>query len=164
MTLDLHGERAKQRQGDTGVTPATSLIVAADVGFARLLEEGLAPRWGAVRRLNDAVLAAGVAMGARPFAERPSPAVAALATPSDVDADAVVRALGVRGFTVAGGQDRLKGRIVRPSVMGDVDRYDVFGLVAALEDAFRDVAVPVAFGSAIAAAMASWVGGDAAQR
>ncbi len=162
--LDLHAERPKQREGDAGVTPATSMIVAAEVGLARLLDEGLASCWSTRRQLNDAVLAAGVALGAEPFAERPSPAVAALATPAGVDADAVVRALAARGVTIAGGQDRLRGRIVRPSVLGDVDAYDAVGLAAALEDAFRDLGRTVPFGAATAAVLAALDPAATAQR
>jgi aspartate aminotransferase-like enzyme len=164
VVLDLHAERPKQRQGDTGATPATSLVVAADVGLAALQAEGPRARWALKRRLNEAVLAAGVALGAELFAERPSPAVAALATPPGVDAETVVRALAARGVTVAGGQDRLRGRIVRPSVLGDVDGYDVVTLAAALEDAFRDVGQRVGFGVATAAALATLADAAPAQR
>jgi aspartate aminotransferase-like enzyme len=164
VVLDLHAERPKQRQGDTGATPATSLVVAADVGLAALQAEGPRARWALKRRLNEAVLAAGVALGAELFAERPSPAVAALATPPGVDAETVVRALAARGVTVAGGQDRLRGRIVRPSVLGDVDGYDVVTLAAALEDAFRDIGQRVGFGVATAAALATLADAAPAQR
>ena len=92
--------------------------------------------------------------GARPFAERPSPAVAALETPPGIDAERVVQALAARGVRVAGGQDGLKGRIVRPSALGDVDEYDVVLLAAALEDAFRAVGMAVPFGAAAGAALA----------
>lgn len=155
FVLDLHAERPKQRQGDSGATPATSLVVAADVGLARLRADGLEARWALRRRLNDAVLAAGVAIGASVFAERPSPAVAALATPEGVDAEVVVRALAARGIRVAGGQDRLRGRVIRPSLLGDLDRYDAVVLAAALEDAFRDVGRAVAFGAGTAAVSAA---------
>lgn len=164
VTLDLHAERPKQRQGDTGATPATSLVAAADVGLPMVRAEGLETRWALKRRLNDAVLAAGVALGARAFAERPSPAVAALATPPHVDAEAVVRALATHGVTIAGGQDRLRGRIVRPSVLGDVDGYDTVALAAALEDAFRAVGQRVAFGVATAAVLATLADHDTVQR
>jgi aspartate aminotransferase-like enzyme len=155
FALDLHGERPRQRGGDTGATPPTSLVVAADVGLARLRAEPSEARWARKARLNAALLAAGAAAGARPFAERPSPAVAALETPAGIDAERVVKALAARGVRVAGGQDRLKGRVLRPSALGDVDGYDVVLLAAALEDAFRSVGMAVPYGAAAGAALAA---------
>jgi aspartate aminotransferase-like enzyme len=155
FALDLHAERTKQRAGDTGATPPTSLVVAADVGLAQMRAEPSEARWARKARLNAALLAAGAAAGARPFAERPSPAVAALATPEGVDAERVVAAMAARGVRIAGGQDGLKGRVVRPSALGDVDAYDVVLLAGALEDAFRAVGMPVAFGAAAGAALAA---------
>jgi aspartate aminotransferase-like enzyme len=155
VALDLHAERPKQRGGDTGATPPTSLVVAADVGLARLRREPNERRWAEKARLNRALLAAGVAAGARAFAERPSPAVAALEAPHGVDAERVVKALAARGVRIAGGQDRVKGRLLRPSALGDVDAYDVVLLAGALEDAFRAVGWAVPYGAAAGAALAA---------
>lgn len=155
FALDLHAERSQQRLGDTGATPPTSLVVAADVGLAKLRDEPSEARWARKARLNAALLAAGAAAGARPFAERPSPAVAALETPEGVDAERVVAALAARGVRIAGGQDGLKGRVLRPSALGDVDGYDVVLLAGVLEDAFRAAGMPVPFGAAAGAALAA---------
>ncbi len=153
-TLDLHRERPRQRQGDSGTTPATSLVVAAEVALDLLLAEGLARRRAALDRRNRALLAAGAALGAEAFAERVSPAVAAMTTPEGLAAPAVVRALADRGVRIAGGQDHLAARLIRPSLLGHGDDYDAVVLAAALEDAWRDLGRAVAPGAAVAAAMA----------
>lgn len=153
-TLDLHRERPRQRTGDSGTTPATSLVVAAEVALGLLLEGGLARRRDALDRRNRALLAAGAALGAEPFAERPSPAVAAMTTPDGLAAPDVVRALAARGVRVAGGQDHLAERLIRPSLLGHGDDYDAVVLAAALEDAWRDLGRAVAPGAAVSAAMA----------
>jgi aspartate aminotransferase-like enzyme len=153
-TLDLHRERDRQRDGDSGVTPATSLIVAAAVAFGLLREAGLEARWHDLERRNRAVLAAGTALGARAFAARVSPAVAALRTPDDLDAGLVVEALSRRGVRIAGGQDGARPFLLRPSLLGHADDYDAVVLAAALEDAWRDVGRPARPGVAVAAAMA----------
>ena len=157
-TLDLHRERPRQQAGDSGTTPATSLVVAAEVALERLLSEGLERRLRALERRNHALLAAGVALGAVPFAERPSPAVAALSVPEGMAAPAVVRALADRGVRIAGGQDHLKASLLRPSLLGYGDDYDAVVLAAALEDAWRDLGRAVAPGVAVAAAMAVLAG------
>ncbi|MBW6455144.1 MAG: aminotransferase class V-fold PLP-dependent enzyme [Trueperaceae bacterium] len=153
-TLDLHRERPRQRAGDSGTTPATSLVVAAEVALGLLLAEGLPARRQALGRRNRALLAAGRALGAEPFAERASPAVAAMTTPEGLAAPAVVRALADRGVRIAGGQDHLASRLIRPSLLGHGDDYDAVVLAAALEDAWRDLGRTVASGAAVAAAMA----------
>lgn len=153
-TLDLHRERPRQRAGDSGTTPATSLVVAADVALGLLLEEGLARRRAALDRRNRALLAAGAALGAEPFAERATPAVAAMTTPDGLAAPAVVRALAARGVRIAGGQDHLAPRLLRPSLLGHGDDHDAVVLAAALEGAWRDLGRAVPHGSAVSAAMA----------
>jgi len=152
--LDLHRERPRQRSGDSGTTPATSLVVAADVALGLLLEAGLARRREALGRRNGALLAAGAALGAAPFAERPTPAVAAMTTPDGLAAPDVVRALAARGVRIAGGQDRLAPCLLRPSLLGHGDDYDAVVLAAALEDAWRDLGRAVPHGAAVSAAMA----------
>jgi aspartate aminotransferase-like enzyme len=157
-TLDLHRERPRQRAGDSGTTPATSLVVAAEVALERLLGEGLERRLRSLERRNRALLAAGAALGALPFAERPSPAVAALTVPEGMEAPAVVRALADRGVRIAGGQDHLKPSLLRPSLLGHGDDYDAVVLAAALEDAWRDLGRAAAPGVAVTAAVAVLAG------
>jgi aspartate aminotransferase-like enzyme len=154
FTLDLHRERPRQREGDSSVTPATSLIVAAEVAFELLRAEGLEVRHRDLARRNRAVLAAGAALGATPFAERVSPAVAALRTPTGIAAPLLVTALARRGVRIAGGQDQLQPFLLRPSLLGHTDDYDAVVMAAALEDAWRDVGRPAVPGVAVAAAMA----------
>jgi aspartate aminotransferase-like enzyme len=152
-TLDLHRERARQREGDSGVTPATSLIVAAEAAFGLLRAAGLEARWRDLERRNRAVLTAGAALGATPFAARVSPAVAALRTPGGVDAPSLVQALARRGVRIAGGQDHLRPFLLRPSLLGHADDYDAVVLAAALEDAWRDIGRTARAGVAVAAAL-----------
>jgi aspartate aminotransferase-like enzyme len=151
-TLDLARERTRQRSGDGGATPATSLIVAAQVALGGLLAYGLPRRYGDLRRRHAAISAAGVALGARPFAASPSPALAILEVPAGVAAPDVVRALARRGVRIAGGQDHLAATTLRPSLLGDADDYDAIVVAAALEDAWRDVGIATPPGVAVTAA------------
>ncbi len=156
--LDLRRERDRQRDGQTGSTPATSLIAALDVSLGMILTEGLGERWQRKERLNAALLAAGEAAGLRRFAQRPSPATAALATPDGVDASALVAALRDAGVYIGGGQGDLKERIIRPSLLGYADEHDLMTLAAALESAAAAVGLGTRPGAAVAAAAESWVG------
>lgn len=151
--LDLRRERAAQRDGQTAYTPAVNLVVALDAALDLLLEQGPEALWARRARLNEALLAAGEALELTRFAERPSPALAALRTPEGVAAPALVTALAARGVRVAGGQDHLKPHLLRPSLLGWADRYDAVALAAALEDGLRDLGHPREHGRAVAAAL-----------
>lgn len=150
--LDLRRERAKQAQGETAFTPAVSLVAALDVALGLLLEEGLEAVWARRERQNRALLAAGQALGCRAYAERPSPAVAALEVPAGVAAPEVVRGLARRGIRIAGGQDQARPVLIRPSLLGHNDTRDALLLAGALEEGLRELGVNAAEGAAVAAA------------
>ncbi|HZW27968.1 MAG TPA: alanine--glyoxylate aminotransferase family protein [Trueperaceae bacterium] len=154
--LDLRRERARQAEGGAGSTPATSLVAGLDVALGLILEQGLEARWREKERLNRALLAAGEACGLRPFARRPSPAVAALEVPEGVGAKRLTNALRERGLHVGGGQGDLAERIVRPSLLGWADRHDLTLLAGALEEASRAVGLDVPHGAATGAAARAW--------
>ena len=156
--LDLRRERAAQRSGQTAYTPAVNLVVGLQAALSLLLAEGVEAVWRRRASLNSALLAAGAALGLTPLAQRPSPAAAALLTAQDGDAPAIVAALLRRGVTVGGGQDELKPRLLRPSLLGWCDRYDAVALAAALEDAVLEVVKTPAFarGAATAAALTAF--------
>lgn len=151
--LDLHRERAKQRLGETAFTPAVSLVFGLEAALDLLLDDGMPAVWARRERMNRAVLAAGGAVGLTAFAERVSPAVAALRVPEGVAAPEVVQAAAARGARLAGGQDATKPYLLRPSVLGWLDDYDVVVVAAVLEDALRDTGVDVPSGAGVRAAM-----------
>ncbi len=153
--LDLRRERLAQQAGQTAFTPAVNLVFGLQVALELLLAEGVEAVWRRRHGLNSAMLAAGAALGLTPLAERPSPAVAALLTPHAGAAPELVAALRRRGITVGGGQDELKPRLLRPSLLGWCDRYDAVALAAALEDAVLEVGGSPGFerGAAVAAAL-----------
>ena len=150
--LDLRKERGKQARGDTAYTPAVNLIFGLDVALDLLLEEGIEQVWARRDLLNRAVLAAGEAVGMERFAERVSPAVAALRSPAGVAAPDVVAAAAASGARIAGGHDDAKPYLLRPSVLGWFDGYDALALAAILEDASRACGVEVPVGAGVTAA------------
>uniref|UniRef100_A0A832I0L0 Alanine--glyoxylate aminotransferase family protein n=1 Tax=Eiseniibacteriota bacterium TaxID=2212470 RepID=A0A832I0L0_UNCEI len=153
--FDLRRARASAPLGETPWTPPVSLVLALEEALAMIREEGLDAVHARHARVAAAVRAGAAALGFAPFAARPSHAVTALVPPAGVDAAAVVRGLReAHGIVVAGGQDRLKGRIVRIGHMGHYDLGDVHVVLGALE------AVAAALGArgsgACAAARAAW--------
>ena len=151
--LDLRKERKAQQGGQTAYTPAVNLVFGLDVALDMLLAEGVENVWARRERLNKAVLAGAAALGCRPYAARPSPAVAALYAPDGTSAPDIVKGFAARGVRVAGGQDDAKPVMFRPSLLGYADRYDAVTLTAALEDVLRDLGRDVPYGLGVAAAL-----------
>jgi aspartate aminotransferase-like enzyme len=151
--LDLRKERLQQREGQTAYTPAVSLVAGLEVALDLLLEEGLENVWRRRETLNRAVLEGAQALGCKPYAERPSAAVAALYAPEGVAAPDIVKGFSARGMRIAGGQDDAKPVLFRPSVMGYADRYDALVLVAALGETLLELGQRVAPEQGLAAAL-----------
>jgi len=153
LAWDLHAELAAQNKGTTATTPAVRLVAGLAAVRPYLLADGIEALWARRARLNEALLAAGAALGCMPYAERPSPAVAALRVPEGISAPAVVAACAARGVQIAGGQDDAKPFLIRPALLGYAKDGDVLSVAGTLELAFQDVDATVQRGSASAAAL-----------
>jgi aspartate aminotransferase-like enzyme len=151
--LDLRKERVGQRSGLTAYTPAVNLIRGLNVALDMLLAEGLEHVWARRARMNRAVLTAARTVGCRPFAQRSSPAVAALHAPEGLEAPAIVGGFAKRGARIAGGHDQAKPVLFRPSVVGYADPYDAVTVVAVLEDVLRELGRDVPYGQAVSVAL-----------
>jgi aspartate aminotransferase-like enzyme len=151
--LDLRKERKNQREGQTAYTPAVNLIYGLEVALDMLLAEGVEKVWTRREKINRAVLEGAVALGCKQYAERVSPAVAALYVPEGMNAPEVVKGFAKRGARIAGGQDDAKPHMIRPSVVGHADSYDAITVVALLEDVLRDLGKQLPHGQGVAATM-----------
>jgi len=133
--FDLRRYRKSAPLGETPFTPPVSLVLALEEALAMIREEGLAEVHARHRRLAHAARAAGGALGFRVFPAHPSHAVTALVPPAGLEAAAIVKRLRDRHrIVVAGGQDQLKGRILRVGHMGRYDLPDLYALFGALEE------------------------------
>jgi aspartate aminotransferase-like enzyme len=157
--FDLRRARKAAPAGETPWTPPVSLVLALDEALTLILrEEGLEAVHARHRRLAHEMRAGGVALGFRVFPANPSHAVTALEPPTGVEAGAVIRRLREsHGMVVAGGQDQLKGRIVRVGHMGAYDLADLHALLGALEECVTMLGAPPApAGDAALAATRAW--------
>ncbi len=153
--FDLRKARKSAPQGETPWTPPVSLVLALEEALAMIREEGLEQVHRRHRRLALATRAGAQAVGFRIFAASPSHAVTALIPPEGVDASGVVKRLReVHGIVVAGGQDHLKGKILRIGHMGQYDLGDIYVVLGALEECVNAGGHPAK--GAIEAARAAW--------
>lgn len=119
---------------DTPYTPANVMIRGAQVVLHRIKEEGLESIWGRTASYARATREAATAMGLGVFAADPVDSVTALTVPDGVDEPKLRKIMRARhGMQIAGGQDHLKGKIIRIGHMGHLDRFDALSVIAALE-------------------------------
>jgi aspartate aminotransferase-like enzyme len=152
--FDLVRARKGLALGETPWTPPVTLVLALEESLAMIREEGLAAVHERHHRLSEATRAGATALGFTVFAAHPSHAVTALVPPAGVDASAVVRRLREEhGMIVAGGQDHLKGKVLRIGHMGNYDLGDVHAVLGALEEVVAALGAP-ASGAREAASLA----------
>ena len=143
----------KARDADTPYTPAHTLIAALVKSLDRILDEGLETCWRRHAVMTDATLAAVRALGLEPLADRPAGGVTAIKAPEGIDGEAWAKQLENKyGVKIAGGQNELKGKIIRVAHMGYMDPLDMVGIVAALEYSLLDLGHEIDLGAGVLAA------------
>ena len=155
--LDLLRERKSQDKGETAFTPPVSLVVGLRESLRMLKEETLPGVWNRHERLAKATRAASGGLGLELFSSSPTNAVTAYRVPSGIDGTAVIKQMRTRyGITIAGGQDHLKGKIVRIAHIGYVSEFDVITAISGLEMTLSDLGYVMRPGSGVAAAQATF--------
>jgi len=144
---------------DTPYTPNNALINGLAVTLRMIREESIEGVWARTALLARATRTAAEAVGLKVFAADPSDSVSALCVPDGIDEPALRAALQQRyGVHLAGGQGKLKGKVIRISHMGYVDVVDTLGAIGALELVLADMGHGVKLGAGLAAAQAVFSG------
>lgn len=119
----------------TPFTPAVSLVMAMKTAMDMVKKEGIENVWKRHARLAHATREGAKALGLELFAgEYASNVLTAIKAPEGIDIDNIIKKLrDETGVTFTGGQDELKGIIVRIGHMGYVNDFDVIVAIAALE-------------------------------
>ena len=161
--LDLAKAREFAANGQTPWTPPVSIAFAVDVALERYLEAGAEASWARHDRYAKAIRAAAEALGLEIFSQpgAHSVTVVAIRVPAGVDAEALRRTLRERdGIVMGGGQQELKGKIIRMGTMGDLTRGDILGAIGALELALRDQGHQHTPGAGVSAALEVFLAGE----
>lgn len=152
--FDLKKEKKSILKNQSAYTHAVSLIVGLNVSLGMIRREGLENVFARHDLLARATREAATSIGLDLFAPKaPSPAVSAICAPGGIDGQDVVKTMREKyGTTIAGGQDRAKGKIFRLSHMGYCDKFDVLQTITCLEFALKDLGHKFEFGTAVGAA------------
>ena len=136
-------------------TPPVSLVKAMSTAVGLLLEEGLEEAWERHRILAMCTRAAVQAMGLElfPKALDRAYAVTAVKAPEGISGGDIVKCMNrVHGVIIAGGQDRLKGKIFRIGHVGYFNFFDMVVALSALEMTLAELGYSLELGSGVAAA------------
>jgi aspartate aminotransferase-like enzyme len=151
--FDLKKARAALETGDTPFTQAHTLIRALRVSLKRLRAEGIENVWARHARTAAAARAGFQAMGLELFAGQPADGLTVVKVPTDIDGVALLSKLQKQyGLKLAGGQDHLKGKIIRLAHMGYLDQFDVLAGLAGVELALLEMGFRLEPGCGLAAA------------
>jgi serine---pyruvate transaminase len=145
---------------DSPFTPATTIFLGLDVALGMLEAEGLEAVFARHRLLGHASREAARALGLELFGPEDENAnvVTAIRVPDGVEGGKVPKLMRDRfGVTIAGGQNHLKGKIVRIAHCGYFGAFDVLTTVAALEMALAELGADVDLGADAGAAQRAFL-------
>ncbi len=151
--FNLKAARKKIKDFDTPYTPAHTLILALRASLRRIKAEGIESVLQRHRRMSEACQAGITALGLELYSARPAEGLTAFRVPEGFKDSQIRSALSERfGIYTVGGQDKLKGKIIRIGHMGYTDEIDVIGTLAALEMALADLGYDFEPGRGVTAA------------
>jgi serine---pyruvate transaminase len=145
---------ASQRKGDSPFTPAVSLFLGLDVALDLIEEEGLDNVMARHALLARATRAGAAGLGLDLFGDpdERSTVVTAIELPDTIDGGKVPGALRKLGITANGGQNQLKGRILRIAHCGYFGAFDILTSLAGLEMVLQQLGHDVELGAGVSAA------------
>ena len=153
--FDLKKEMKGQETGLTSWTPATSLILSLQETLKKILNIGLDKFVQKHQTMAKACREGVEAIGLKLLAERDySSSLTSVKVPESVDGIELLTLLQSKyNSYFAGGQESLKGKIIRIAHLGFVDEFDLLQNLAILEFALKDLNYDFKLGQATSAAM-----------
>jgi aspartate aminotransferase-like enzyme len=140
---------------DTPFTPPIGIVIALVVSLRKMREEGLEKLFAHYARLAKGTREAAKAIGLSVFPQEScySNVLTAISIPSTVNGEKLVKAMrDTHGISVAGGQDELKGKIIRIAHMGCIDEYDILTGISCLEKVLKEMGHSFTMGAGVSAA------------
>jgi len=150
---NLKAYRKSIAEFDTPYTPANVMVKGAQVALHRIKAEGLESIWNRTAACARATREAAVAMGLKVYSADPVDSVTALTVPEGIDEPKLRKTMRAKhGMQIAGGQDDIKGKVIRIGHMGYLDRFDALGVISALELTLLEMGYKTDPGAGVAAA------------
>jgi serine---pyruvate transaminase len=155
--LDLLKELKAQRdEHTTAWTAPVSLVFGLNKSLELIHAETLPRVYARHQVMAEATREAGTALGLRLIApDSPAPGVTGILVPDGIDGGKVVKFMrDTLGVGVQGGQDQMKGKLVRIGHMGHLSPFDMLVAVSAFEIALVQAGAKINSGAGVAAVQA----------
>jgi aspartate aminotransferase-like enzyme len=152
--FDFKKELKNTKKNQSSYTPAISLFVGLREVLNMIRKEGLEAIFRRHEKLAEATRRAVKAMGLELYApDSPSNAVTAVKIPEGIDGEKLKDLFFEKfGITVAEGQDRAKGKIIRIAHLGYYERLDMVMVISALEMLLKEMGYAFELGTGVKAA------------
>ena len=152
--FDFKKELKNALKNQSSYTPAISLFVGLQESLRLIRQEGLEAIFKRHEKLAAATRAAVRALGLELYApDSPSNALTAVKVPAGIDGIKLQNLFFEKfGITVAEGQDRAKGKIIRIAHLGYYDRLDMVMVISALEMLLKEMGHAFELGKGVKAA------------
>lgn len=151
--LNLQAAKKAADGDSTPYTPAISLVAGLLRSLRAIKEEGIENVWARHALLGKAIRAGVRALGLELLSSAPADCVTAVRLPDGLDAEMLLRKIEQDyGVKFAGGQEHLKGKVIRVSTMGYSGLFDVIIALSALEMALSAAGRTLDLGCAVRAA------------
>ena len=152
--FDFKKELKNALKNQSSYTPAISLFVGLQESLRLIRQEGLEAIFKRHEKLAAATRAAVKALGLELYApDSPSNALTAVKVPAGIDGIKLQNLFFEKfGITVAEGQDRAKGKIIRIAHLGYYDRLDMVMVISALEMLLKEMGHAFELGKGVKAA------------
>jgi len=152
--FDMRTAKKALDKTDTPFTPAITLIIALNEVLKMLKDDGLANVFLRHKKMADATRAAMKGLGLELFSPAAaSDAVTAVKAPAGIDGEKLVKTMrDTYGVTIAGGQDELKGKVIRIAHMGFIEEFDIIAGISCLEKVLMQMGYKFELGSGVKAA------------
>jgi serine---pyruvate transaminase len=154
--FDLLRELKAQRdEHTTAYTPAVALVFGLSKALELIYAETLSRVFARQLLMAEATRASAPVLGLGVFADNPAPGVTAMVTPVGIDSGKLVRYMRDElGVAIQGGQDQMKGKLIRIGHMGYLSSFDMLTAVGALEIALARLGHHFESGAGVAAVQA----------
>ena len=153
--FDLKECKKAIEKADTPFTPSIGILIALVDSLNMIKKEGLNNIFARYAHLAKATRAGCQAIGLTLFSDPgcATNVLTAVNVPAGIDGEKLVKTMrDTYGVTFAGGQDHLKGKVIRMAHMGVLDEYDILTGLACLEKVLHQMGHKFELGAALSAA------------
>lgn len=153
--FDLRESKKAWEKTDTPYTPAIGIVIALVDSLRWMRKMGLEHLFAHYAKLARGTQEAALGLGLSVFPHEScrSNVLTAINLPASIDGEKLVKTMrDTYGISVAGGQDQLKGKIIRMAHMGIIDEYDIIAGLSCFEKTLHKMGYKFSMGAGVSAA------------